>query len=341
MSDVVEDFLIYSALNKYWNRRNLAVVIDTIAVGGMFRFYDRYFRDGVMTKSATLEDFRKNFLNEAQDRDLKEMLVVLKDIFDERYRDEIIREGVDNAITPEKIVMFTAKIRTVFEEFVAKELSTFNCDSNTKGYQRRRVPLLTMTVPYELFADDKVDSMISSAIYSATVHRFLGLIAQYLKVQSVKYEAKDKQETLINMVKSLNITPDTVVGNRETFWEGEDKNALNKFTEGMRRIIFSDGNNVYAIFDSSLIHFSFSDVEILCEDLDSAEMEDHCRKEADGSACFNVTNDIYIPFGDEELTEHIHRTRKKVTISAMATYKIEQKIQDHMLEILLVFGQKS
>lgn len=325
MGDVVEDFLIYSALNKYWNRRNLAAVMDTIAVGGMFRFYDRYFRDGVMTKSGAFEDFRKKYLNESQERDLKEMLVVLKDIFDERYRDEIIREGVAHAITPEKIMAFTAKIQKVFEEFVAKELSAFKCVGETKEYQRRRIPLLSMTVPYGLFAEEKVDNMISSTICSATVYQFLGLIAQHLNMRAVKYEAKNKQETLITMVKSLNITPDTVVGNRETFWEEDDKNALNRFTEGMQRITFPDGNNVYAILDSSLIHFSFSAFEIRCEDLDITEVEKRCRKEADGSTCFNVTNDIYIPFGDEELTEHIHRTMKKVTIFALATYKADKR----------------
>ena len=38
---------------------------------------------------------------------------------------------------------------------------------------------------------------------------------------------------------------------------------------------------------------------------------------------YNVTNDIYIPFEKAELTEHVHRIKKKAKIYVEISYKID------------------
>ena len=44
---------------------------------------------------------------------------------------------------------------------------------------------------------------------------------------------------------------------------------------------------------------------------------DSCKKDDDGNLLYNVTNDIYLPFEQNELFEHIQRIRRMIEVNVI------------------------
>ena len=125
------------------------------------------------------------------------------------------------------------------------------------------------------------------------------------------------------MVKALDIKGDTYLGNRDTFWNEENKNLLKDFVSSMNNVNFSSGYSQIYILDSTSIQFRYFNMRIEFENLTEAEIDEKCKIDENGNLMYNVTNDIYIPFEKEELTEHVHRTYKKARIYIDISYKVD------------------
>lgn len=50
-----------------------------------------------------------------------------------------------------------------------------------------------------------------------------------------------------------------------------------------------------------------------------------CRDDDKGDVFYNVANDIYLPFGKDELFEHIRKTRRIVEVYANFSHKAAAK----------------
>lgn len=322
MDYVIDDFFIFSAIGKYWDKDSINEVVEKIATKTMFPIYERYFsKDDGTTVKKLFTEFEALFTSIKDENFINEKISLLKDVFNERYRNEIILEGEHEKITSEQENWLSQKFTDFIKETVNETLSPFSFKSKDEQtaltFDVQKSPIFTLILTGFFFKDSEyVDEFIKTQLLSITIDTFIKSIVSHIEVKEVSYKDKEKQSTLIKMVKSLSISPTTVIGNRDEFWDEESADLLKKYTSQMVKIKFADGYNCYYIFDNSLIEFSLDNIKIEYNNLTLDEIEDDCRKNEDGSILYNVTNEIYLPFTQNELEQHIANTKRKLTIYA-------------------------
>ena len=145
---------------------------------------------------------------------------------------------------------------------------------------------------YQFFNDKKLDKQLIDNIFTNIVHAFLRTISDHIDSKKIKYDNKEKQTTLIQMVQHIGLCPNIIIGNREEFWDEEDKDALNNFTKGMERIAYPHGYNNYFILDKELIEFSFKNIHVKCEKMHIKDFEDRLERNEKGELLFDITNGL-------------------------------------------------
>lgn len=126
---------------------------------------------------------------------------------------------------------------------------------------------------------------------------------------------------------SKKIIPDTFIGNRETFWEEDDKDKLKRFSEKMTKIddpYFVNEmyllNSKNILFNITNVSFKISDCTI--DDFDNLGVE----KQGDVYLYSRLENVIKIPYTKEELLLHLKQTRKRLVMTFDVISSVNEEI---------------
>lgn len=328
---VVEDFIVFSSITQFWNKEDVKKILQNIIDGSVFSIYNRYFEKNHVEYFEThYKKFIEMISEDVDDEEIQEKKNLLKDVLDEMYREEKIQESLVNAITPEKIAVFSQKLKEETELLVDKIIKPFNFQDekdfdNLDICKKDNILISASIVPYFILKNDKIEQYMTKNLFSNIVTCFLNRIFEKIECHKVSYDDENKQQKLIDVTKNLHINPNVVIANRENFWNEEDKTLLKRFTSNMTRIEYPYGFNYYFILDSNLIEFSIDNLRIECEDLEWEEIKSSCREDEKGQLYFNVTNDFYIPFEKSEIEEYTSKTKKKVLIYADIKYRLHKE----------------
>ena len=85
---------------------------------------------------------------------------------------------------------------------------------------------------------------------------------------------------------------------------------------------YPGGFNLYFILDGRAIEFSVSNIQVKYKDVSSDEILKNCKRGQDGKLQYNITNDIYIPFEENEVIEYVRNTQKVITVDVDIAYRI-------------------
>lgn len=322
---VIEDFFLLSSIFKYWTEDQLKDVVFALYGRETFVVYDRFFGCKEKYCLSMIQQFNKLFFAEENEHFHKEKVEFLKSVLSQKYKNEVIELGKKSEITETVQENFINKVRKEYLKTVNENkylFDEYNAE-NEEEYTTSKIHLCTWCLPSSMICDEKLDNYLVSNIRTSLIRAYLHTIKNSVSVQKVKYNCRKMQETLIGLIEIRKINGDTYIGNRDVFWAEEDKDKLSRFVEGMKKIPYADGNNNFYIIDHRLVHCGFSDFEVKLEDLSQQEIDSMCKINEKGEIEFNVANDIYIPFEQEELIEHVRRIRKKVSLCANIHYKLD------------------
>ena len=313
---VINDFFVFTALKSHWNNEMIANIIKALIGDSTFLLYTHYFSDN-KNFDVLFNQYNSLFFNEENDSSSQQYSELLKDVLNVKYKHEEIESGKKNVITDDTRTQFENNIRDTFETILNENSYLFEEKiQNDIEYVEKRICLSELNLPSSIINNSKLDKYISSFIHTAIINAYIYAIRPALSINKKNINDRTLQETLIASIKNMCISGDTFIGNRDVFWGEQDKHLLDKFTKDMKHVKYPDGYNNFYIINHSLVHCVISDFEIEFNDLSQKEIEQMCKKTDDGKLEFNVTNDIYIPFEQDELNEHVHRIRKKIRLYA-------------------------
>ena len=322
---VVTDFMILSAISKYWDEKNISEVIECIAPGSMFEIYNRYFsKDDLSDVKKLFSEFNDIFSN-SNDKLTDQRIRILQDVCNIRYKNETLAEGESNQITEEQLDEFANSITEKTEAIIRQNFSDFQFDEQGEDdltiTSKKDVLIYTDVLSEFFFKDDSLDSYIDDNIFESITLAYLRSLLPNLEYKQVKYDYKEKQKQLIDMVKGISINPNIVIGSRDNFFGEENEELLSEYTASMKKIKYPGGYNLYFILDSTLFQISITNIRIKYEDLTWDEITESCKMTDENTVSYNVTNNIFIPFEKSELIKHITNTKKKLLVYADIKYR--------------------
>ena len=317
--DIVDDFFIFSVLSQSWHKSKITDIVDTLVPDSMFPIYNRYFsRDDGKSLKKLYSRFEKIFSNEKNTEEHVERIILLNDIFNERYKSEIINRGQIEKITEEQKLRFEESIKDKIKDIVDIELEPFIFNAqkaDDEVVNKENTLIYASILSNYFFQQDAIEKYVENHLHTRVIVTFLNSILQNIDYIELSPKDKHKQKTLIDAIENLSLIPSIAIGNRDNFWgDEEDKDILKKYTETMKRITYPGGYNYYFILDENLIEFSLENIRVEFTDLTWENIKNKCKENEDGSIKFNVTNDIYLPFTKSEIEEYITNTEKKVLV---------------------------
>lgn len=342
MDTVIQDFFFYTALCKSWEEDILADAVNNIISeisDGVFVVYSRYFSDDNMKYIKDgFQEFNEIFSSRLDDASLEDRILLLKSVLDEKYKEEELSDSSKNAITQEMLDTFERKCTASVKDIVQRDFSTFAFKEQTYNEQhnqiteKKNIPIVQSSVSAFLLGKNGFDSYFLPFIRQQIVTFFIETIRPHVKYKEFSYKDRNKQQYLVDNIKTLNI--DTVIGDKNKRWNEEDKTLLYNVISDVKELKYPKMNNYYFVIDSKLIEFSIDNVKVTFSDVELDAVSNECQIDDSGKILFNVVNNYFIPFEESELKEYLHNTRRIVTILADIKYRFSKDIVGAGLKIV-------
>ena len=316
--DIVDDFFIFSVLSQSWQNSRISDMVDILVPDSMFSIYNRYFsKDDGESLKKLYSQFEKLFSNEKETKEHVERIALLNDVFNERYKSEIIDKGQSEKITEEQKLRFEESIKNKIKDIVDTELKpfVFKFKKEDEIINKENTLIYASILSNYFFQQDAIEKYIEKHLHTRVIVTFIRSILSNIDYIELSSKDKHKQKTLINAIGKLSLIPSVAIGNRENFWgDEEEQDLLKKYIANMRRIKYPDGYNCFFILDEKLIEFSMENIRVEIIDLPWEDIKRKCKDEDSDVIKFNVTNNIYLPFTKSEIEEYITNTEKKVLV---------------------------
>ena len=329
---VILDFFVFTALNAVWKEEELAKVIDILIPNGTFSVYSRYFpTENLESIKSTYQKFNEIFSDKLDDDSLNANVLLLKSVFDKKYKTEEIADAESNPITEAMLGDFKEHCLHTVTSYAVSQFSCFAFESGTTDEEnpppvceKKNVTVFKTVVPSLLFKKEEFSSYFVDSIQQNLGVCFLNTIFQWLKHEEFSYKNRNKQQYLVDAIAQNGIDVDIVVGDKNKRWNEDDKTLLFNVIQTASELRFPHMNNYYFVLDSKLIEFSMSNFKVEFSDVELDELSDNLKKDEFGRIEYNITNQLFVPFDEAELKEYLHNIKRKVKITADIKYRISK-----------------
>lgn len=327
---VILDFFMFTAINAAWKEEELSKIVDALIPDGMFSVYSRYFpSENNDTIKKFYQQFNEIFSDKLDEDTLNANILLLKSVFDKKYKTEEIAEAANNPITEEMLGDFKEHCMQTVTSYAASQFSSFTFNNDTSDDEesprirkKNNVTILKSVVPSFLFKKEEYSSYFVDSIQQNMGACFLNTILPWIKHKVFSYKDRNKQQYLVETITQNGISFDTVVGEKNKKWNEDNKTLLFNVIQTASELRFPRMNNFYFVFDSKLVEFSMSNFKVEFADVELDELSDDIRKDESGQIEYNITNQLFVPFDEPELKEYLHNISRKVIITADIEYRI-------------------
>lgn len=327
---VILDFFMFTAINAVWKEEELSKVVDVLIPDGMFSVYSQYFPSkNNETIKKFYQQFNEIFSDKLDEDTLNANILLLKSVFDKKYKAEEIAEAASNPITEEMLGDFKEYCMQTVTSYAASQFSsfTFNNDisdneETSRIRKKKNVTVLKTVAPSFLFKKEEFSSYFVDLIQQNLGACFLNTIFPWIKHKKFSYTNRNKQQYLVDIITQNGINVDTVVGDKNKKWNENDDTLLFNVIQNASELRFPRMNNYYFVLDSKLIEFSMSNFKIEFSDVELDELSNNIRKDESGQIEYNITNQLFVPFDEAELKGYLHNINRKVIITADIKYRI-------------------
>lgn len=329
---VILDFFVFTALNAVWEEEELAKIIDVFVPHGIFSVYSRYFpNENMESIKAGYQQFNEIFSKKMDDDSLNANILLLKSVFDKKYKTEEIADAANTPITENMLGDFKEQCLHTVTSYATSQFSCFAFNSDTADKEnpfpvceKNNVTVFETVVPSLLFKKEEFSSYFVDSIQQNLGVCFLNTISKWLKRENFSYKNRSKQQYLVDTIAQNGIDVDIVVGDKNKKWNENDKTLLFNVIQTAAELRFPHMNNYYFVLDSKLIEFSMSNFKVEFSDVELDELSDNIKKDESGRIEYNITNQLFVPFDESELKEYLHNIKRKVKITADIKYRISK-----------------
>ncbi len=313
----IRNFLFFICIEKYYDEKSLAKCFKLITSSHVESLIMNYFgRDNLFVDQ--YKSFHKKLFNsELQKHKLESAQVIVRGALEREYKEELLNEVKEKCIKDAVLEEYREKLYKFFDS----ELSDYSIFNNKlDNIQTKPISVkINHFIDVNELAQKELSNWISESITNYLYRLFVSSFLENIKTEKVNNQNKHKQELLIDSSKEFE--PDTYLGSRETFWDEAETDLLIKFTENMHRISDQYCANQMFLINSSLIHYSVTNIKFTFED---------CTIDDFAPLGINVQNETYYyskystelkaPFTKEELFDYLHKTLKRLIITADVNY---------------------
>ena len=329
---VILDFFMFTALNAVWKEEELAKIVDILIPKGTFSVYNRYFpNENMESIKTTYQQFNEIFSEKLDDDSLNANLLLLKSVFDKKYKAEEIAEAESNPITEGMLGDFKEHCIHTAALYANSQFSAFSLKNDLSDEKdippickKKNIVVFKTIVPSLLFKKEEFASYFVDVILQNLGVCFLNTILPWIKYEKFSYKNRNKQQYLVDTITQNGINVDTVVGDKNKKWNEDDKTLLFDAIPTAKELRFPRMNNYYFVLDSKLIEFSISNFQVEFSDVELNELSDQIKKDESGQIEYNITNQLFVPFDEAELKEYLHNIKRKVIITADIKYRISK-----------------
>ena len=312
LEPTINECLFFISIAKYHDEEKLATCFRLITENQVQTLIMDYYSD-----NCAFEDrfvlFNKRMFNRdiaKEDRTVKEIKSLVRGALAREYKIELNEQAKGQPINDQMIQDFKEQLIMCFTE-QKKKFEVFDHETDNVRTRNKQIRL-----PFIDYYDltNEVNEYYKEKISEIIVDSFFECFYSNINTRKINYKSKDKQDTLINL--SQKIYPDTFIGNRETFWEEDDKDKLMRFTENMYKIDNPNSYNELYLLNSQRIYFTIRNVSF---DICDCSVDDFYRlgveKQGDVFLYSRLANIMKIPYSKEELLSHLKQTRKRLVMS--------------------------
>lgn len=329
---VILDFFVFTALNAIWDEKELTKIIDTLIPQGMVSVYSRYFpNENFEQIKADYQQFNEIFSYKLDNSSLDNAILLLKSVFDKKYKAEEIVDAKNNPITEDMLLNFKEHCMHTATLYASSQFSAFAFNNNALEEtafpvrEKKNFTIFSTVISSFLFNKEEFASYFVDLIQQNMGICFLNTISPWIKHEEFSYKNKSKQQYLVDIISENEIDVDTVIGDKKKRWNEDNQTLLFDVISSASELIFPHMNNLYFVLDSKLIEFSMDNFKVEFSDVELDELSKKCRKNESGQIEYNITNQLFVPFDESELKEYLHNIKRKVKIKADIKYRISKE----------------
>ena len=324
LEPTITDVLFFLSISKYYDEERLSECFRLISNNNIDSLILTYFSPDVFYDRYSV--FQKRLFNKTvsqNDKRYLEKKSLVRGALSRECKKEMIEKASESPITDEMSEKIESKYKKVFED-ESQKYNVFIHEGFTKVTHKTITTKITILDEYDCSNEANNEHINNIIAYNIYWH-FIRSIKPYLSVKSISFHSKQKQDTLINL--SKNIHPDTFIGNRETFWEEDDKDKLNRYTKDMYKIDNQFDHNTLLLLNSQMIHFRFSNVFFNIKDCSPDDFDELRIDFKDGKYYYSrYSNVMKVPFEKDELLEYLNKSRKVLKLSFDIDYAVKNDI---------------
>lgn len=334
MDSAIIDFFVFFSLEKYIWENKIYEIIKLIPDKDSFWLYSRYFCNDTKNFEDDFSTFLKVMFGITNEKHINSKIDLVKNALIKLCKEESIMQGIDNAITFESLKIFSSKLNKLANQISNEVLKEFSKSKNIDDcIKKNNICICQLQLSNITINEDNLNEDFKDLLNTVIINTMLKNIYNAIKVEQIDYDNKNKQSKLIELNEKYSKTSNVYIGNRETFWDEDDRELLIKYSSKMIHLSKNDGYNEIYLLDSNLIYFKLSNITIKSKDLSEDNFDSIGVKYENNEYLYNIANDVYVPFEQKELIEHIHRTKKNIMIYANIEYKLFEDIVGTGVEI--------
>lgn len=325
MDSCVDLFLIMSTMYLEKHIDFLKKRLEPIILGNSFLFVNQY--TGIKGRELKEEytRFVKNFFGkEISEDEATNDIIRFESVLYELYRLEELKEGREKAISHEKLYAIKKQLKESIEHLIYNDISIF---SNQTSEEETKEDIFEFTIStYTDFIESNSESD-ASIIRSAFIRYILRMFMREKQVinKEINFRNKNILTEFFNLVENAPYELNTLIGYRDWFYGYEGESRFKEIENSSNKINIPELSNIVVYIAGGRFSIEIIDVDVHIEELDTKSFMAKLKRDDEGKYLYNITNDIYLPFGELELKELIELTRKQIIVKIPYRYSFAGK----------------
>jgi hypothetical protein len=319
MDGVLDEFFLFYILSIEYEISSLIEALKLFISDVEFSFYNSYVGK---LKEQTIENYEK-FLTlfysrgnskEESTRSVEKLENAIASIYKISELSKVVQAEVDDALIE--------KVRINMERYVSEDI-----EKNIKIFNKRPSSILNnkeMVFRSETYTKylvgKETETVLRRYVTTNFIKNVIRLIYPKIIIENVMYNDKTMLIKLFDLVASVNVKLDTLIGYKSMFFRMEREDEFKKFESEMFQIKSDMINNIVIAIDSSELFVHLLNVEIRIEKFSEEEILKNAKMNEEGKYLYNITNDIYLPFEKEELIKYFSHARRRIIVATNIEY---------------------
>ena len=243
------------------------------------------------------------------------------------YKESEIKRSKENIKTEYYYNDIKDKIKKVCYKNIEDKIEIFN-NIEYENITNTTITLLNLETEIEFLTETEVNNSISNFINTFFTKNIVNIIYENLLKETLLSGKKDVLYKFFELKENSDVESDTIIGYRNVFYslDRELEYEFKEFEKDKFKIKAQYCNNFIIAIDSSKFYFNVRDISVNIEQFDIDEICKKLKKNDKGEYLYKITNNIYLPFNEDELRQYISNRKRNVTVEANVEYGFKDEV---------------